>query len=446
MASVPTAVAGNASSKDGDVRFSNHGARDLRVASITTTTITVDSVLGLTGTSLYSSTNPGLLQIVSGVASSDKGKTANITAISGTTITVDVDFTNGVATDSLEDGSIVKVIPPHAIALRTNGGHSLQVTADNEVTKGHTDYFLTHNTPATQVTVGGGISSYVPQDTQGAARLFAWFFGQYKLSGTGVHDFVFAEDDDGTYDDSSFATLYSKEGNAAKEQVFGNLFATSFTLNAQANQPITFDVQSAGNVHSAEIGGTGKDYPTGASNYVVAALPTDSSSRMVAPGVYVEFGGTFGDALTDSRQTRVTSLTINGEKESDTDTMALGNAFPVQGLDFGADFTMELTRIIDDDSALEFMTGSSADASGLKTETRVLVHVIAPTSTKSITFDIPKAVVTVTDDRSRGRATETLSIRAIHTLDSNEQLDLTKPLVRARITNLVNSSVLTTLA
>jgi hypothetical protein len=439
---VPTVAASNALSRLSELRISNHSAAYLRVASLTTTTVTVDNSDTISGKTLYASANPGLLVVHEGVAGSDIGLTANITGFSGNVLTVSVDLTADLA-----DGDIIAVYPPHAMKIATNGGHGLQYTSSNEMTKGYGNASLVHNTPHT-ADLGGPIGFYFPIDTHQVTRLLATFFGAYKKSGTGQHDLVFVEDNDGTYTDLSRFSAYSKESNGAIEHVFGNLFSTGLTINFAEGSPITGSIDTMGNVYSREVGGTGKTFPTGANNYVVASLPCEAGQRYTSVGTFVEFGGSFGSALSDSRETLVTSLTINGSRNADA-PRPLGSAYVVNPEETTHDFSLSLTRVMNANTLHDRFLGASTDAQAVKTETRVLVTLVpvTPGATQSISFDMPRAIVNTHEiQRPDGRTLETVTIIPLHTLNASDCIDTASPLVRCRLVTGVDTDIGTSLS
>lgn len=428
---VPTAATSNALSRDSRIVFSNHSSAYLRVASSTATSITVDNSDLITGKTLYAVANPGQVEIITGVAAGDNGKTTKATGFSGNVITVTDDLTAALA-----DGSIIVVNPPQALELSTNGGHTLQYSSPNEGTKGLGDAALTHNTPHI-ADITGDIPFYFPTSTQGVARLIAWAIGAYKKSGTGQHDIVPLVDNDGTYTDLSRASVYDKVGSGVIEQVFGNLFCTALTINIPESAPITGSASAVGNVYNREVGGTGKTFSTGANSYVVSGLPCDDGSRYTSVSAFVQFGGSFGGALGDTRETTVTSVTLNYTKESDA-PRAIGNQYPLNPEEAGFDLTVTLPRSVVNNTLHDYHLGGKADAANIKTETRLLIALVPtnPASTDSILIDIPRGVID--DDpitRQRGRFAETVTFRALHTLTAAGCIDTAVPAVRVRVLN-----------
>lgn len=440
MSPAPSASISNALSRDSRVVLSNHAGAFLRVASVTISTVVVDSVAELTDITLYSGTSPGMLVIKEGVAAGDEGDTANITGITGTTLTVGVDLTT-----KLADGDIIFVAPPQAIELAPNGGHTLQVTATNELTKGLTDTFLTHNTP-NGIEVAGDIPFFLPSDSHGLARLLAVGVGGYDKSGTGIHSFAPLQSDTTTYADSSYATIYSKEGNGTIEHVYTGLFASSMTLSFPERGLATGSITLAGNAYVREIGGAGKTFPTGASSYVIDGLDCESGPRHNFNGVFVEFGGAFGDPLTDSRETTVTSATVNISRET-TQAGPLGNPYMTRAVEVGHDMQITLSRVLENNSRHDEFMGGNADPEGQKTETRVLLKAVsAVNSSRTLTIDIPRAFVETTVSRQRGHFVEEITISAIHTTGSDGCPDSANPLYKIDLNSGTDVDVLTSIA
>lgn len=440
MSPAPSQSISNALSRDSRVVLSNHAGGFLRVASVTATTIVVDSVAPLTDITLFAASTPGIVIVKEGVVAGDEGKTANVTGIAGTTLTVDVDLTTALA-----DGDIIFVAPPQAIELATNGGITLDVTAANEVTKGLTESFITHNTP-NGVEVGGDVPFFTPAASHGLARLLAVGIGGYDKSGTGIHDFAPYISDPVTFADSSYATVYAKDGNATLEQIYTGLFATSMTITFPERGLATASMSLTGNAYAREIGGTGKNFPAGASAYVVSGLDCDTGSRHNFNGVFVEFGGAFGAALTDARETTVTNATISVSREV-TQATPLGNAYMTRASEVGHELEITMTRILEDNARHDEFMGGGIDPQGSKTETRVLLKAVHPSiASRTLEFDIPRAVIDAAPvTRQRGHFVQELTIRAIHTLDADGCPDAANPLYRARYNNGIDVDVLTSL-
>ena len=437
----PTISATNSLAKNSRIIIANHAGARLRVASTTTTTVVVDSVDELTGTALYDTANPGQLVILSSAAGTgNHGMTANITDITGTTLTVDVDFNTG---GELADGDVICVLPPVAFELFPNGGHTLNETVNNDETMGLTETFITHNTPM-DVRVGGDIPFFQTIDSDGFARLIMAGVGAYKQSSG--HFYRPLEADDGTFSEADELTVYSQDGNGTLRRAWHGLFATTLNLEFPQGGIATGSLSLTGNGYVREIGGTGKEFTSGANNWIVDTLDCDTGTRHTFRGVFMELGGSFGDDLTDARQATVQDISVTIERGAQEDQI-LGDEFIVKPEEIQHTITITGTRLLSDDEFQERNAGAATDATtGQKQETRVLIKAVSSAdATKTLSIDVPRSIFTSqVVNRQRGRFTESFTVQGLATLDSDGCIDSATPLYEIELQNGSTDDLLTT--
>lgn len=424
--STPTRSAGNSLSKDSRVLWSSHAGARLRVnATPGATSVVVDSVGELTGTALYASSTPGQLMVLSCAAGpSHVGKTADVNTITGTTLTVDVDFSAILAA-----GDIIAVLPPPSVELFLNQGHTLNASLANDYTKGLTETFDTHNTPL-GVEVGGDVPFFQILTSEGFARILAAGIGAYKtyrtvtdgvtnsgdatltsataaftagdvgevISGTGIpanttiasvtsatevemsatatatatgvsvtvgvqgtHKYRPIEANDGSYTELEDATVWAQDGNGVVRQAFFGLFGTTLALDYPENASSTGSISLLGNGAVREIGGSGKTFTTGANNYIRNDLACDTGPRITFRSAFVELGGTFGAGLTSAAETSVKNLQVRINRGAINDR-TLGDAYIVKPEEQTFEVMVTGTRIQQTDAYFENAWGGATDA------------------------------------------------------------------------------------
>ena len=437
-----TVVASNARAIDSRFFIANRRGQVGKVASVTTTTVVLDDAGATEGIALFSATNPGQLVIAEGVGTSDNGKTADITGITSNTLTVDVDFAT---TPAIADGDYVYVCPPLAKETFASSGHTLAVDVVNDDTLGMAESMLSHNTRL-GARVSGDVPFFATIDSEAFSRILLAGIGSYVKSSTGVHDFVPTQSKTGSYADAQGLALYSEDGNGVIRQAWPDLFATGLSLTVPTNGIVTGSLSCIGTGVVREIGGSGKLFTQGANNYVPAA-GSDRGPRHTGIGAFVELGGSFGDALTDSNDRFVQDLTINiarGAVEEST----LGNQFIVRPVEDVHSIEISGTRLLQNDTFFEDYHGQTTDAEpGSKIETRMLVHLISQhTAARTLTFDVPKGFFqTHGVERQRGFFKERFTFKARHSLTAGGAYDTAAPLYRARHNSGLDTDLITAL-
>jgi hypothetical protein len=159
-------------------------------------------------------------------------------------------------------------------------------------------------------------------------------------------------------------------------------------------------------------------------NWLRTNFTCDTGAGLTFRSAFVQLGGNFGDALDTSLvETTAKNVTIRIERGAMTDRV-LGSATIVKPEEMQFTLTVSGTRLVQNDTIFEYSQGAttSADpASDAKTTTRMLIKAISPDdSTKTLTIDIPRGVFSSrTDERQRGRQTETFEYRMLATLDAS---------------------------
>lgn len=431
MSSQLSVISRNASARYHKLHISTQNGGIYRVASVTTTTIVFDDLSDLGGKALYTSDEPGMAVIVEGVNASDVGKTANITGITTNTATVDTDFST---TPALADGDLVAIVPPMASEVLTNGAHSIGVARTKDTSLGLTESVLTHNT-AMQVDVGGTIPTFIPRDSEAFGRILAVGVGGYKHS-SGTHTYRPFQLDDGTFTEIKDFCAYSKDGNGVVEQAFLGLFGSQLNLNFPQRGVANASLQVLGTHAIRAVNGTGKTFPSGTGNWNRGAdIERDSGNRHVFNGVFVEFGGSFGDPLGDHDNfVQEANVQITRSPVDDNVLGAQDRMVPVEDT-FGIKITGR--RVLEDDSIYQDFFGSSASATpGQQTETRLLLKSVHPgDTTKTLTADVPFGTWTVSDiERQRGRFIESFTFEAKQQLASGVY-DTANPLYQLTYVN-----------
>lgn len=416
MPSKATTQSTKAVARYADLQIANHSAFIGVVSSVNTTSITLTDTTGMTGKTLYAASSPGMVVIVDGTAGTDVGKVANITGVTGDVLTVSVDLST-----ALSAGKLVAVIPPMASRISTNGGHTLQAQRTKDESIGLGDSVLTHNT-ALQVDVNGSIPFYLSRDSQAVARLILAGTGLYKKSASGTHKFrpQQVNDASSTFAEAKDFAVFSKDGDSVVNQAFLGLFGTQLDLNFP-NQGVANGALTVLGAHAVrEVGGTGKAFTTGANNWNRPATERDAGNRHNFSGVFAEFGGSFGAALTTSSDRFVLEANVRVTRNPAND-YALGGqdrVVPVEDT-FGIEVTGR--RILENDNVYQDFFGTSADATpGQQTLTRLLLAAVHPgDTTKTLNIDIPNGVWKVDEvQRQRGRFVESFTFQGIQKLAS----------------------------
>lgn len=440
----------NAVTKKSRFLIANQSGARLVVASITTTSITFANTAQITGKALYAVSTPGLAIIGRGrdgtFIGTDAGRTANITAFVGDVATVDVNFTTAGSAPALAAGDAVIVYPPHAFVPKLSGSHSFNINHANLMDKGLTDTFDTHNTPGT-IDPGGDFTAFLCSDTNGAVRMLAPMIGAYKLSGTGQHDMVPIESNDGTYADSNELSVFISDGNGVSDEIYAALFAQSGTVTFPEAGIPTIQVSARGPVAAREMGGTGKEFPSGGTNWDRAAVNRDNDPLFTFTDVYMEIGGVFGAAMTTAVDQAVTSATLNFRRGNAAPRPLGGHGYTAKPTETEHSLSITITRTYEDDTFREKHFGAGA-MPAKKIETRFLFQAFDPAdSAKYIQFDIPRAIIDISEPQrnAQGLMVEQVTATVLHKLTAAKIPDTAAPLYRARIANGVNSSILTTL-
>lgn len=425
--SAPLALA-----KDSRLLMSSWAGARLRVnATPSATTVVVTSATELTGTTLYSGTHPGMLVCLSVAAgSANNGKTANVTAVSGSSLTVDVDFSAVLAA-----GDIIAVLPPISVELFLSGGHTLQAVLNNDYTMGLTETFDTQNTPM-GVDVNGDITVFQIPNSQGLVRILATGIGAYKLSG-GSHIYRPDQANDGTFTAMQDSSYMVQDGNGVIRRAMHGFFGTKLVLNFPEGARSTATLSLLGNGSVREITGTGKTFPSGASKYIVSPLACDTGAGMTFRSAFIDLGGAFGNALSATPQPAIKNMTITIEKGAISDR-TLGDPYLVKPAEQFVRLTATGTRILMDNTFELDADGQATDAdpgNSFKTETRMLIKAILPNDpTKTLSLDIPRGVFSsVKSRRQPGRFYEDFEYRSLATLDGNGCVSTTTPPLQATL-------------
>ncbi len=434
---IGTGIASNSSVLSSKLKFGNLASAFKGVSSSTATTIVLDDATGLSGTSLYSASRPGQVIVIEGVAAGDKGKTANITAITGSTLTVNVDLTT-----ALDDSSVIMVVPPLSVQMFESQGNSLEVTAEDDETMGLTETFLTHNTRL-GTKVGGDIPLFVPNNSVGLGRALAAAVGGYKAGATQTYRPFKA--DDATFTQSDDFTVFVQDGNGVHRQIFGAMFCTGFTLAFPQNAIATFSMSTIGAAVAREVGGSGKTFSTGTNNWDNVTT-CDTGSRYTFTAVFVQFGGAFGAALDkDAAETTIQSLTIAVERGTPQDTV-LGNEYILKPIEDMQKITVTGARIFETDARRANYYGAGNAAPGAHDTTRMLIKAIHPAdSTKTLTVDIPLGKLKTTITRQRTRVVEQFTYTGIQTLNGSGCIDTANPLYQIQYVSGISTDFLAAL-
>lgn len=431
MVSSPTVATGNSPAKFSQVVITNMAGQLARVDSVSTgpDEVTVDSldIVNLVGE--YSAGNPGMLVIVSGQSAADEGKTANITGITGTTISIDVDLSTALGADD-----VVAVVPPLANELNTNGGHTLGVTVNKDEELGITEGVLTHNSMLSYDT-GGSLPIFASIDSPGLGRLLLAGIGTHKVA-TSLHSYVPAVSNDGTFDENDELTVYTQDGNGVTREAWLGLMGTQFTVEVPRRGVANMRLDTQGTEVLREVGGTGKDFPSGASNWNTGTYPCDTGKRFAARGALIQLGGSFGDPLDKSlMDPYFQEVTITGTRQP-TDVTPLGT--PARAKPEEDTYTFQVTgrRLLEDDTIYDDFYGSGATPDD-QTETRMLIKIVNPQDeTKFLRFDVPLGTYNVVDrQRQRGQFEEQFTFMAHHTTDASGCIDTATPLFQCDYEN-----------
>ena len=374
----------------------------------------------------------------------DAGLTANITGVAGAVLTVDADFTLAGSAPALASGDLILVIPPMSFAPKLSGSHTFNANSANLLDKGLTDTFDTHNTQGT-IDPGGNFTAFMTTDSMGLPRILAAAIGTYKLT-TSLHEFVPPESDDGTYSDAGELSVFVSDGEGISDEVYAALFASSVTINLPEAGLSTVAVETIGAAAAREVGGSGKEFPAGANNWDTT-IPCDNDPLFCFTRTFVEFGGTFGDALTANFDRHVTSATITISRGSAAPRPLGNDGYTAKPTETEHMLTMTLTRTYADDALRSDYFGDGA-APAKKIESRVFIKAFDPSDdTKFFAVDVPRAIIETHEPQrnAQGLMVEQVTIRALHTLDANDCPDTANPLFRAQVENGVTTNVLTAL-
>ena len=437
-----TQTISNAVTKKSRFLFSNHAGVTGVVDSLTTSTVTLKSKYAdqLTGKTLYAAGTPGILVILDGVNASDAGKTANITGVSGDVLTVDVDFST---TPALADGSLVAVVPPMSFAPKLQSGHTFNANPQNLKDKGLTDTFDSHNTPG-MVDPGGGFTAFMTTDSMGLVRIMAALVGTYKISGT-VHSMVPPESNDGTYTECSDLSVMVSDGDGVSDELYYALFASSGSVNfPEAGLP-TVSAQTMGAGAVREVGGSGKEFPSGANNFDRTGIPADQDPLFTFTDVFIEMGGTFGDALTAAVDQAITAGSADISRGSAAPRPLGNGGYTAKPVETEHGMVWNLTRTYEDDAFRSDHWGD-APRPAKKVESRFILKAFDPSdSAKYFEIDVPRAIVETHEPQRNGQGlmVESITVEAKHTLDGNKNPDTANPLYRVRIDNGLTTNALT---
>lgn len=430
MANVSVA-SGNSVARKSRVVMANAAGQLARVDTVTTAPdeVTVDSLDIATLTGVYASGTPGMLVVIKGQSASDAGKTANITGISGTTLTIDTDLSTALGADD-----IIAVVPPLMAELNTNGGATLSVTQNKDENLALTEGVQTQNTMLSYDT-GGDIPVFATIDSEPVGRILLAGIGAHKVS-TSLHSYVPAESNDGSYTENDDLTFYTQDGDGVVREVWLGNMATQTVINVPRRGTATINQSVQGAEVVREIGGTGKEFPSGSGNWDLGNFPCDSNQRLAARGALIELGGTFGNALDKSNVDpyfqEVTVTITRGM----TDVAPLGN--PARAHPDEDTHQLEITgrRLLEDNTIYDDFYGGTPTPDE-QTESRLLLKIVNPADeTKYLQFDVPRGVYTVDDvQRQRGQFEEQFTYQAIHTLDADGCVDTSTPLYLAEYEN-----------
>lgn len=429
----PTPISTNSKSQDSRLKFGNLAAAAKGVESVTTTTVVLDDVVGLNGATLYSAGRPGMLVIIDGIAAGDTYKTANITGfVSGTrTLTVNVDLTA-----SLNDASIVAVIPPESVEVFLNGAPTIGVTVNDDEGTGLNETFVSHMTRA-GAEVGGNIPLFLIIDSAAVGRIIAAGVGGYKKTGAGssvVHKYRPLKANDGTFADSSDFTVFKIEGNRVFDSVMYALFGTQLVIDFPQRPNVatlTLGTKGAGAV--SEGAGAGKTFPTGANNWD-SVVNCDGGDRHTFQGVFMQLGGSFGGALDKDLMDRfVQNLTVTIDRTT-TDASVLGNQFPVKPIEQEHKISVAGQRLFEDNSIhAKYWNGAEP---GQKQTTRLLIKAVsAKDATKTLTIDIPLGIFDSTVNWEKGFMKESFTFKGRQTLTAAKCIDPASPLYQIEYAN-----------
>ncbi len=447
---VATKTISNAPTKKSRFKISNHSGARLVVASITATTVVFSNADQITGKALYAASTPGLLLVARGrdgtLIGADAGLAANITTFSSNTATVDVNFVTGGSAPALAAGDMCIVYPPIAFAPKLQGSHTFNCKAQNLLDKGYADTFDTHNTPGA-IDPGGDFTAYMVSSTSGIVRMLMPLLGAYKQATT-THTLVPIESNDGTYADSSELAAFVSDANGVSDEIYFAQFVQSGTLNFPEAGIPTIQLSSIGPGAAREMGGTGKNFPSGASNFDRTAVPADQDPLFTFTDCYLELGGAFGAAMTSAVDQAVTSasFTITRGSAAPRPLGALG--YTAKPVEMEYTLTATLTRIYEDDTFREKYFGTGA-MPARKIETRVLFQAFDPgDSTKSVKIDIPRAIVEMSEPQRnpQGLMMEQITLRGLHTLTAAKNIDTANPLLQVVVAGNVSANLLTTLS
>lgn len=436
----PSVHAGNALSRDSELHIINHLGAILRVASAsngTTPQVTVDDTSPLTGTSLYTSSEPGMIVIVD--ASSGVGNTANITNVDTTNdvLTLDTDLSGDLA-----DGDFVAVVPPMGSKIRQNGGHTIQATRQHDNAAGIEQQSVTHNT-VLQHSPEGDVNMFCLRASEALSRMLAAAVGGYQLS-SNQHLYRPFYVDDGNFTKVDGLTAYSIEGNNVSKQVYGPLVVNQWQLNLPQGGVPNFTFSVTGQHTVREVGGTGKTFPSGSSNWDRGSgIEQEPGSRHNFKGAFVEFGGSFGNALTDQGDQFLTQLTVTGIRDL-TDDYGLGSQDRMRPKENRHRLEISGTRVFEDETVYQDYLGSSSDpVASQRTETRIFVKLIHPGATSRILdVDAPRGVFTSDDiQRQDGRIMENFTFEALQSEDSNNLPDTSTPLYQLTYDNGLTTDI-----
>lgn len=361
------------------------------------------------GKTLYTTGTPGLAVIVVGQDPSDAGKCFNVKSFVGDTIKV-----AGDQTLLLAAGDKVAVVPPMASRVSTNGGHTIQVGRTKNEDLGLGDSVLTHNT-ALQIDPRGNVPFYMCRDSEAFGRLLLLGIGGYKKSGIGIHTYRPPQLDDGTFGVAPDGAFYSKDGNDIVSQAFLGIFATQLDLNFPNLAVATGSLQVMGTHAIRQVGGTGKTFPAGANNWNRGSdIERDSGNRHTYNGVFVQFGGAFGDPLSSDQDRFVLEANVQITRTA-SDDYPLGSQDRIVPVEDSFGIMVTGRRILEDDTIYRDFFGTDQPTPDEQAETRLLLKAVAPGDpSRTLTIDIPNGMWTVSDiQRQRGRFVEQFTFRGI---------------------------------
>jgi hypothetical protein len=432
----PTVVTGQSVGARSRAVITNHAAQFALVTNVSydstkdESTITVDSLEAIDQPGNYSTTNPGLMEIIEGQADTDAGKTANIESISGTDIVVSGDVSAELSTDD-----VIAVMPPLSLELNTQGGHSVQVTPQKDDEMGLTEEVMSHETMI-GYDVEGDIPIFTGIESPGVGRLLLAALGGYKHDGSGLHTYRLPLDDDGTFGENNELTLYSVEGNAVTRQVFFNQFITQLDLDVPRRGVSTLSATTQGSEAVREVGGTGKRYPTGAGNWDSEDFPVDRGKRHVARGALIQLGGAYGDTLDKTQMDQFFQEITVSWQFTPTDNAPLGSTARAKASQLDAMLEVTGTRKFEDSNLVDRFYGDGEPTPGDQTEDRLLIKVVNPNNPdRYLKIDIPQGTYTVKDIQRDREFEEQFTYQAHHTLNSDGTLDTSAPLFEIELDN-----------